>query len=186
MILKSSFTLRGRTFIAGADISEFGKPPQEPTLATVDAMESCPKPILAAIHGTALGGGLELALCCDYRLAVETAKVGLPEVNLGLLLASGTQRLPRDGLKTDRYDHHGARSTPTTRKSRALSMRSAVTMWRRPPWVLLRTARGSWQTSTKNIPRNSMMTILCCSQIPVTPSPNASKDKLPPANSRLP
>ena len=93
----------GRTFIAGADISEFGKPPQEPTLATVlDAMESCPKPILAAIHGTALGGGLELALCCDYRLAVETAKVGLPEVNLGLLPgAGGTQRLPRlTGLKT--------------------------------------------------------------------------------------
>ena len=85
----------GRTFIAGADISEFGKPPQEPSLATVlDALESFPKPILAAIHGTALGGGLELALCCDYRLAIETAKVGLPEVNLGLLPgAGGTQRL---------------------------------------------------------------------------------------------
>ena len=81
----------GRTFIAGADISEFGKPPQEPSLATVlDALESFPKPILAAIHGTALGGGLELALCCDYRLAIETAKVGLPEVNLGLLPAAGS------------------------------------------------------------------------------------------------
>ena len=87
----------GRTFIAGADISEFGKEPKGPSLLEVqDVMENSPKPIIAAIHGTALGGGLEVALTCHYRIAVKSAKCGLPEVNLGLLPgAGGTQRLPR-------------------------------------------------------------------------------------------
>lgn len=87
----------GKTFIAGADITEFGKPPQAPSLVDVeDAIENSPKPVIAAIHGTALGGGLEVALCCHYRVAVPSAKCGLPEVNLGLLPgAGGTQRLPR-------------------------------------------------------------------------------------------
>jgi 3-hydroxyacyl-CoA dehydrogenase len=87
----------GRTFIAGADISEFGKPPQGASLLDVlDAIESSPKPIVAAIHGTALGGGLETALTCHYRVGVPSAKFGLPEVKLGLLPgAGGTQRLPR-------------------------------------------------------------------------------------------
>ncbi len=87
----------GRTFFAGADISEFGKPQQGPDLAQVfDIIENGPKPVVAAIHGTALGGGFELALICAYRVAVPSAKVGLPEVNLGLLPgAGGTQRLPR-------------------------------------------------------------------------------------------
>ena len=87
----------GKTFIAGADITEFGKPPQAPSLVDVeDSIENSPKPVIAAIHGTALGGGLEVALCCHYRVAVPSAKCGLPEVNLGLLPgAGGTQRLPR-------------------------------------------------------------------------------------------
>ncbi|RBW51821.1 3-hydroxyacyl-CoA dehydrogenase NAD-binding domain-containing protein [Marinobacter sp. F3R11] len=87
----------GRTFIAGADIREFGKPMQEPGLpAVVEQYESSDKPIVAAIHGTALGGGLETALGCHYRVALSGAKVGLPEVKLGLLPgAGGTQRLPR-------------------------------------------------------------------------------------------
>lgn len=87
----------GKTFIAGADITEFGKPPAAPSLVEVqDAIEGASKPFIAAIHGTALGGGLEVALCCHYRVAVPSAKCGLPEVNLGLLPgAGGTQRLPR-------------------------------------------------------------------------------------------
>lgn len=87
----------GRTFFAGADITEFGKPPVEPSLPDViDAIENSPKPVVAAIHGTALGGGLEVALGCHYRVAVPSAKVGLPEVKLGLIPgAGGTQRLPR-------------------------------------------------------------------------------------------
>jgi 3-hydroxyacyl-CoA dehydrogenase len=87
----------GRTFIAGADISEFGKPPQGASLLDVlDAIEASTKPVVAAIHGTALGGGLETALSCHYRVGVASAKFGLPEVKLGLLPgAGGTQRLPR-------------------------------------------------------------------------------------------
>ncbi len=87
----------GRTFIAGADISEFGGASKGASLQEVQAMmENSPKPVIAAIHGTALGGGLEVALVAHYRVAVPSAKVGLPEVNLGLLPgAGGTQRLPR-------------------------------------------------------------------------------------------
>ena len=93
----------GRTFIAGADIREFGKitasgnrergPGINPIL---DRIESCPKPVVAAIHGTALGGGLETAMACHYRVAVPSAQLGQPEVKLGLIPgAGGTQRLPR-------------------------------------------------------------------------------------------
>jgi 3-hydroxyacyl-CoA dehydrogenase len=87
----------GRTFIAGADITEFGKPPSGASLpATQAAIENAPKPVIAAIHGTALGGGFEIALMAHYRVAVPSAKVGLPEIKLGLIPgAGGTIRLPR-------------------------------------------------------------------------------------------
>lgn len=88
---------RGRTFCAGADIREFGKPMQAPFLPDVlDAIENAPKPVIAAVHGTAFGGGLETALASHFRIAVKSASFGLPEVKLGLLPgAGGTQRLPR-------------------------------------------------------------------------------------------
>lgn len=87
----------GRTFIAGADVSEFDKPPQPPHLPdVVDAIENAKKPWIAAIHGSALGGGLEIALGCAYRLATPSASLGLPEVKLGVIPgAGGTVRLPR-------------------------------------------------------------------------------------------
>jgi 3-hydroxyacyl-CoA dehydrogenase len=87
----------GRTFFAGADITEFGQPPQPPSLhEVIAAIEAMQKPVVAALHGTAFGGGFELALACHYRVAVADARVGLPEVKLGLLPgAGGTQRLPR-------------------------------------------------------------------------------------------
>jgi 3-hydroxyacyl-CoA dehydrogenase len=87
----------GNTFIAGADISEFGKAPRGPDFnAVLNMIEAAAKPVVAAIHGTALGGGLETALVCHYRVAIPSAKLGVPEVKLGLLPgAGGTQRLPR-------------------------------------------------------------------------------------------
>ncbi len=87
----------GRTFVAGADISEFDKPPEDPWLPEVlDAVEGCPKPVVTAVHGTALGGGFELVLASHYRCALNSARIGLPEVHLGLLPgAGGTQRTPR-------------------------------------------------------------------------------------------
>ncbi len=88
---------QGQTFFAGADITEFGKPPQMPMLPmVVDTIENCTKPVVAAIHGTAFGGGLEVALGSHYRVAVPSAKMGVPEVKLGIIPgAGGTQRLPR-------------------------------------------------------------------------------------------
>ena len=87
----------GRSFPAGADIKEFDQPMQDPHLPDViDRIENCSKPVVAALHGTALGGGFEIALGSHYRIAVPSARVGLPEIHLGLIPgAGGTQRLPR-------------------------------------------------------------------------------------------
>lgn len=87
----------GRTFFAGADLKEFGKPSTKPFLTeVVDAIETSQKPVVAAIHGSALGGGLEIAMACHYRIALPDARLGLPEVKLGLMPgARGTQLLPR-------------------------------------------------------------------------------------------
>lgn len=87
----------GRCFSAGADIKEFGQAPQAPLLPEViEAIESSPKPVVAWMHGVSLGGGLELAMACHYRIAAPEARFGLPEVKLGLIPgAGGTQRLPR-------------------------------------------------------------------------------------------
>ena len=87
----------GRTFVAGADITEFGKPPRRPSLRESNAaLETLDKPVVAVLHGTTLGGGLELALSCHYRVIDPAGSVGLPEVTLGIIPgAGGTQRLPR-------------------------------------------------------------------------------------------
>jgi 3-hydroxyacyl-CoA dehydrogenase len=95
----------GRTFIAGADIREFGKPPLPPGLHSVlDAIEGSSKPVVAAIHGTALGGGLEVCLACHYRVAVAAGRVGLPEIGSGSCLERADQRLPQVAGSRPRSD----------------------------------------------------------------------------------
>ena len=119
----------GRTFIAGADIREFGKPLLEPHLPDVCRfIEDSPKPVLAAIQGTALGGGLEIALGCHFRLAVSAARVGFPEVKLGLLPgAGGTQRLPRLAGISAALDMITSGSLITAAKAKSLGILDEVT-----------------------------------------------------------
>jgi len=90
-------TAQGRTFVAGADITEFDKPPMTPSLSDVIALiEAIAKPVVAAVFGTPLGGGLEITLACHFRIAAAGTRLGLPEIKLGLIPgAGGTQRLPR-------------------------------------------------------------------------------------------
>ena len=97
MVIGVVITGAGRTFVGGADIKEFGKPPVEPTLPEViERIETCRKPVVAAVNGAALGGGCEIALACHGRIAGEAASFGMPEVKLGIVPgAGGTQRLPR-------------------------------------------------------------------------------------------
>ncbi|MCR6502244.1 3-hydroxyacyl-CoA dehydrogenase NAD-binding domain-containing protein [Shinella sp. CPCC 101442] len=118
----------GRTFIAGADVNEFGKPPQPPHLPDVVAtVEAAKKPWVAAIHGSALGGGLEVALGCAYRVAVASANLGLPEVKLGIIPgAGGTVRLPRLIGPAAAVDLVTGGSPVGAKKAQALGLINAV------------------------------------------------------------
>lgn len=118
----------GRTFVAGADIREFSKPPQEPHLTdVVHALENASKPIVAAIHGSALGGGLEIALGCGYRIADSAAKLGLPEVNLGLIPgAGGTVRLPKLIGASAALDMMASGKSVSANRAKALGLIDAI------------------------------------------------------------
>jgi 3-hydroxyacyl-CoA dehydrogenase len=119
----------GRTFIAGSDLREFGMPLEDPQLpAVISAIEACGKPVVAAIHGAALGGGYELALGCDARIASDDAVVGLPEVTLGMLPgAGGTQRLPRLVSRIEAVKQICTGERVRAKRAHALGMVDAVT-----------------------------------------------------------
>ena len=119
----------GKTFIAGADVSEFGQPPKPPILPDViKRLEAATKPVIAAIHGHALGGGLEVVLGCHYRIADSAAKLGLPEVNLGLIPgAGGTIRLPRLVSVSEAVSMMTSGKPISTTKANAIGLLDAIT-----------------------------------------------------------
>lgn len=137
----------GTTFIAGSDIREFGQPLAEPQLPMViAAIEACPKPFVAALHGAALGGGFELALGCDARIAAPETVVGLPEVTLGIIPgAGGTQRLPRlVGVpRALAMICSGERVKGPQRLLLALSTRSLKEICATRPWRMREAWRGA-------------------------------------------
>ena len=149
----------GRSFVAGADIREFGKPPMEPHLPDVLAqIEGADVPWIAAIHGNALGGGLELALACRYRVAARGAKLGLPEVTLGLIPgAGGTVRLPRVIPATFALEMvaGASRSLPRALPNGGWSMPwQKVTCWKAPSisrqrWQSVPTPARFWSASVE-------------------------------------
>lgn len=119
----------GKTFIAGADVTEFDQPPKDPILPDmIKRLEACTKPIIATIHGHALGGGLEVALGCHYRIADASARLGLPEVNLGLIPgAGGTVRLPRLVPVTDAIDMITGGKPISSAKANEIGLIDAIT-----------------------------------------------------------
>ena len=175
----------GRTFIAGADVTEFGKPPQAPPLPDlVDRIEGAQKPWVAAIHGSALGGGFEVAMGCRFRVAVESASVGLPEVGLGIVPgASGTVRTPRLAGVEAAVDL--VTSGKPVRAGKALSRRS-----RKPPRARMRRcarltvcARRRRRPSPRPWPSSARASWTCAG--PIRPQPCATCS-LPNAPRRVP
>ena len=153
----------GSSFVAGSDLREFGQPLQPPQLpAVIAAIEQCSKPIVAALHGAALGGGLELALGCDARIAQAGTMLGLPEVTLGIIPgAGGTQRLPRRTglLRAIPLVCRGERFTAT----QALELRLSMPWSKKIPTCAPRQSPTPWACRDAN---NASATRPCLPRMP--------------------